>query len=318
MSSLDQTVATFAARQHGVFAASQVPEVAAGMAHRRTTAGRWRAAHRGVYVIEGTPATWEQRLWIELLVAGAGSVVGTRAAAALHGFPGADRRSLDVLQPECTVPNTKARTSRRTTRLPDRHVTTVEGFPVTTPERTLFDLAALTSPQRRRRGWAHLHARQVERMVDDALARDLVSTQSLTDVYRSLAGRGRAGTRLMRQWLEERGEGYVATESALEDKFVELLKAHGLPQPRRQVELGSAEAFIGRVDFFFDEARLVVEADGRRYHSQRTPTLADRERELKLLAEGWQLLRVDWVQLVDHGPAVARHLRQILDRRHSS
>ena len=81
---------------------------------------------------------------------------------------------------------------------------------------------------------------------------------------------------------------------------------------------GNVTASIGRVDFVFDSCRLVVEADGRRYHSQKTATLRDRERDLELLAAGWQLLRVDWWQLVNDGPNVARLLGQILRRRSTS
>jgi len=65
----------------------------------------------------------------------------------------------------------------------------------------------------------------------------------------------------------------------------------------------------------FDSCKLVVEADGRRYHGQKTATLRDRERDLELLAAGWQLLRVDWWQLVNDGPNVARLLGRILRRR---
>ena len=104
---------------------------------------------------------------------------------------------------------------------------------------TLFDLAALTSTTRRRRGWAYVPAQRVERMLDDALVRKRISIASLTAVFVSLAGRGRAGTTMMRDLLDARCGDYVPTESVLEDLFLTFVAHHRLPIPRRQVSIGS-------------------------------------------------------------------------------
>lgn len=315
MPDIDRNVSHIAARQHGVFAIAQVPSASPAMIKSRVAGRRWIRVQRGVFAVNGAPDTWERRLWVALLIAGEGSVVGRRSCLRLVGLAWTASDHVDIVQPERTVPGGRPRTSRRTSSLPADHVTDCKGIPATTVERTLCDLAGITSYQRRRRGWVWIPEAQVERLVDDALARELVSVRSLADTHRSLAGRGRAGTILMRRLLEERSEGYVATESELEALFVRLLAAHGLPPARRQVLVGSEEASIGRVDFVFDSCKLVVEADGRRYHGQKTATLRDRERDLELLAAGWQLLRVDWWQLVNDGPNVARLLGRILRRR---
>ena len=241
-------------------------------------------------------------------------MIGRRSAARLHGLPGATSEAIDVTQPEATVPLAKPSTSRRTSLLPTPHLTTVNGFPVTTVERTLFDLAGLSSPQRRRRGWTYIPAHRVERMLDDALVRKQVTLASVAKVLLDLAGRGRPGTRLVRRLLDERTEDYVPTESQLEDLFVRFLTEHDLPVPRRQVVLGSETTIIGRVDFVYDDVKLVVELDSRKFHSQRSVTINDKRRDLQLLAAGWMTLRMSWWQLIDDGPMMARLLREVVCR----
>lgn len=313
MTQIDALVAAVAGRQHGVFDTSQIPLLTKHTVHHRTRTGRWRHASERILIIEGSPSTWEQRLWIALLTAGPGSAVGRRSAARLHGLAGAKPNHVDIVQPETTVPMGKPRSSRRTSSLPPHHYTEAAGFPSTTIERTLFDLAGLTSPQRRRRGWTYLPEQKVARMVDDALVAKQTSIHALSAVFSDLAQRGRPGTRVMRQLLAERSEGYVATESELEDLFVRFLDAHELPQPRRQASLGSNTEQIGRVDFVYDAPRLIVELDGAKYHSQLTRMRHDKVRDLEFLAAGWQSIRIDWWLLINDAHRLAQHLHTILD-----
>lgn len=304
MTELDRLASKVATRQHGAFSTSQLPDATPREIHTRVSTGRWRPVRQGVFVVEGAPETWRQRIWVRLLTGGHGCVVGTRTALKLQHVRGVPGTPIDILQPEETVPNEKAGTSRRTTRLPSWQLTTVDGFPVTTIDRSLFDVAGLASPIRRRNGWTYVTRKEVGRLIN-----------SLMKVHASLAGRGRPGTCLMRELLEERCGKYVPTDSQLEDGFVRLIADHGLPEPQRQVCLGSTEKQIGRVDFYYDDARLVVEADSRAFHGQRDQMLHDHQRDLELLAQGWQVLRVDWWQITDDAPNVARLLRTILERR---
>lgn len=312
---IDQLVARIATRQHGAFSTTQLASVTDAQVHTRLAAGRWRRIQRQIHVVEGSPDTWEQRLWIELLAGGPGAVVGLRSAAALHRLRGVPRVETDIIQPEDTVPNAKPRTSRRTTRLPSSHVTVVDGFPVTTIERTLFDLTGITSQRRRRSGRSYLTEAHVERLVENALSQKLTTVGSLRRVHLDLAGRGRPGSRLMRQILDARSGKYVATDSELEDAFLALVDDFGLPTPSRQVHLGNPAEQIGRVDFHYERAHLVVEADSQAFHGQRTQMIHDHQRDLQLLAGGWQVLRIDWWQLTEDRARVAGLLRQVLDRR---
>lgn len=313
MTQLDeQTLTLLAQHQHGVFAAHQADGLTRSLCDHRVQQARWRRHRSGIYVIAGSPDTWEQRLWLALLAAGDGAAVARRSAARLHRLPGSWTDHLDLVQPECSVPRDKPQTSRRSSFIPATHVSEVNGFPTTTVARTLFDLGGLTGQQRRRRGWAYLPAPRVERIVDDALAHKRVTVAQLGGVLIDLGRRGRPGTALMRELLEVRGPSHIPTESELEDLFLRLVRAHGLPEPRRQVSLGDDEGVIARVDFVFDDAKLIVELDGRRYHEPRAVVSEDLRRDLRLTALGWQVIRLDWWQLIRAGSDIARDLSRVL------
>lgn len=310
----DRLVAELANTQHGAFSVVQLPPATHATIRTRTSAGRWRRVRRGVFVIAGAPDTWEQRLWVRLLMAGPGAVVGARSAVVLHRIRGLGPGALDIIQPEESAPFAKRNSLRRTNELPQWQVTKARGFPVVIPERALFDVAGLSTPYRRRAMLPYLPEYDVGRLVDNAITQKLITIASMRRVHVALAGQGRPGSRLMRTILDDRGTGHVPTESELEDAFIRLVKDFDLPVPRRQVTLGPATGAIGRVDFYYEDARLVVEADSYAFHSQRTQVLADHRRDLEFLANGWQVLRVDWRQLTKERARVAQLLRRILDQ----
>ncbi len=104
------------------------------------------------------------------------------------------------------------------------HLTVVEGIQVTTVARTVFDLARV------------LHPVRTERALDNALARNLTSIRSLSDVAAELAEHGRTGSTLMRELLGIRRFTYVPAESGVEARFLEVLEEAGIELPERQVD----------------------------------------------------------------------------------
>ena len=154
-----------------------------------------------------------------------------------------------------------------------------------------------------------VHARRAERALDTALGRRLVTLPALSRVLDDLAEHGRAGTVVLRTLLMEREPEYVAPESELEARFIELTRSHGLPTPERQVELGDEDSWIGRVDFLFRGARLVVEVDGAAFHDGLLDRRRDAERDARLQAAGWTVLRFRWDDVVNRPAAVAHGIR---------
>ncbi|MCU1449555.1 MAG: Protein of unknown function (DUF559)/Domain of unknown function, partial [Acidimicrobiales bacterium] len=150
-------------------------------------------------------------------------------------------------------------------------------------------------------------AKKAERALDNALAMGLTNIASLERMLQELGEHGRHGTARMRELMADRGEGYVATESELEARFVSVCKRHGLPSPRRQVTL-----VAGRVDFLLQPGAVVAELDGRRNHTAQLDREVDAARDAKLVAQGFGVLRITWKRLTRHEADVVADLRAAL------
>jgi very-short-patch-repair endonuclease len=302
--------------QHGALHRRQLRGVAA-----TPEAGRWlrsrgvlHAVTRDVFVMAGAPTTWEQRLWLTLLEAGPGAQASHRTAAALLKIPNFTRDVIEVVRRELRPHPAKTGTIHQSSWLPPGHRVVIEGIPCSSLARCLFELAGLSHPRRLRRGRSYVHEDRVERAVDDAFARLGLQVDALADVVATLAGRGRPGSALMRRLLADRGEGYCATESALEDLLESVLAAHGLPAPTRQNVLGD-QLPAGRVDFVYLDARLVLEADSRRHHTALLDYEHDQWRDLELKAAGYDVVRVTWRRLSQEGDRFAAKIGAILEPR---
>ncbi len=276
-------------------------------------AGDLLAVRDDVLVAAAAPPTWNQRAWVHLLDAAPGARLSHRTAARLHRVGRIVTTDIDVLEVEEQYHRDRRRGVHRTTWLPAHHGSMVEGLPVTSLGRTLFDLASLVSPARRRRGLPHLTEQQVARALDDALVRRL-TVGAMQRVLAELGGRGRPGTRVLRGLLELRGEGYVATESELEDLLLAVLAAHGMPRPAVQRMLGH-DAPAGRVDAVYLDLGIVIEADGRRHHTALLDAESDRWRDLELSSAGFVVIRVTWDQLVGEPQRFVAGLRRLIEVR---
>jgi very-short-patch-repair endonuclease len=168
--------------------------------------------------------------------------------------------------------------------------------------RTLVDLAGV------------LPAGRIERAVDGCLSDGIVTVDALRHVTDQLSARGRTGIALMRGLLAERsGSGYVAATSELEARFLRIVRRAGLPEPVRQLNVGG-RAWIGRVDFAYPGACVLIELDGRRYHSAKLDLESDRLRDNRLVAAGWRVMRVTWDQVHRHPDEVVSLVRRALRR----
>jgi hypothetical protein len=313
-------------RQHGVLGGAQLRGAGASddaIRHLVSTGALVRAG-ASVYVTPAAPPTWRQQLWVGLLdrrapcvSVGATLVVARRSAAALHGLPGFPERGVELLAHERLgrVAGTRRRQLASlavTSWLPPAHVGPVSGVPATSLARTLFDLAGMSSERRLRTGAPFVHAKRVERALDTAIGRGLDLAQ-VADVVATLGGRGRPGTTLMRRLLDDRGQGFVATESELEDLLVSVLTAHGVPLPERQGVTGDGAGVIGRVDFVYRPQRLVLEGDSRRHHTALSDWDHDRWRDARLAASGMRVIRVTWDDLVHRPAALAATVMRALE-----
>jgi very-short-patch-repair endonuclease len=97
------------------------------------------------------------------------------------------------------------------------------------------------------------------------------------------------------------------TRSELELIFLELIRRHGLPEPEINVRV---ERFL--VDFLWREQRLVVEVDGERYHRGEVARLADLQRDARLGALGFEVLRLGYWEIVNDPEGVVARVRERL------
>jgi hypothetical protein len=201
-----------------------------------------------------------------------------------------------------------------TRSLPASHFSEVDGLRVTTVARTIFDLAG--EPHHpwtfRSEVLLEAHKRHTARIFNEGLR---INGTTMPEMMRVLAGHGRrglAGTRIMRQLVAEFGRDYVPTESDKEDLFLEVVRSAGLPDPEQQVDMSDREGWIGRVDFLYRHHRLVIEIDGPD-HDTPLQREADAERDARLEAEGWTVLRIRWSDLYADPEGVISRVRKHLE-----
>ena len=155
----EQALVTLARTQSGCFSATQVAELgfSRNTVRHRVDSGRWERFAYGVYGLPGwvptsdESAEWQQKLWVASLHAGDPGVCFRRSAGLWHGMDPIEGRPVELL-----VPLTAGRALRGTVRyrsasLTPEDVTVVRGMTVTTPARTVVDLAAVMMPTRLQR-----------------------------------------------------------------------------------------------------------------------------------------------------------------------
>ena len=292
----EAAIANLAARQHGVVTRTQL--TALGLGHgaidRRVTRRLLHPIHRGVFAV-GHAAVSREGAWLAAVLAtGADAVLSHRSAAALWGL-----HNGSPARPEVTAPHRRRRADIRTHRIalrPDE-VTKEHGIPVTTPARTLLDLAGVVPPH------------QLERAMHRAEYRRLGSPLSLDALLARYPGR--RGTAAMRRILATRNIGSNLTRSELEAEFLALVDAHRLPRPRTNQSIDLADRAV-EADAVWPEHRLIVELDGHAAHTTRRAFEADRARDRRLQAQGWRVARITSRQLHQDGPAITAELDALL------
>lgn len=171
----------------------------------------------------------------------------------------------------------------------------LDGLPVTPPLRTAVDLARVLPVDR------------AVAAVDSAVRRGLTDGELLRGSLLASAGRGARGLRLVGELMDPR------SESVLESLLRVLLCTSDLAPPVSQYEVRTdGGRIVARVDFCWPAARLIVEADGFAFHSDRDAYRRDRTRMNELERLGWRVLRFTWEDVVSRPPYVLALVRDCL------
>jgi very-short-patch-repair endonuclease/predicted transcriptional regulator of viral defense system len=288
----ESAIGRLAAHQHGIVTARQLAARGLGRNEisRRVAAGRLHRVHHGVYAV-GHPILTRHGHWIAAVLAcGPDAALSHTSAAALWEIRPTDAARIDV-----TVPSTGGRARpglriHRTPTLRPAAITPPHAIAVTTPTRTLLDLAA-TLPRR-----------ALEKALDQAEIRQLFDLTALDAIARAHARHH--GTARLQDALASHRAGTTLTRSELEERFLALCERHYIPRPRVNHRIADLE-----VDFHFPAHRLVVEVDGYRYHHTRTAFERDRHRDAILAQAGYRVLRFSHRQVTREPAQVAAALR---------
>jgi hypothetical protein len=253
MRGLGDIVARIATGQHGRITRDQL--VAAGVDRKRVDRwigdGRLRRVHTGVYAVGHMAPSADGDYMAAVLACGEGAVLGHRAAAyklgLLRGPPP---------PPEVTVPTTAHRRRQgvvihRVKTLHPLDASTLDGIPIAIVPRVLLDLAPTSTPEQLARACheAWIRHRTAPQHVESCIARN---------------PRKPGATKL------RRALGADVTLSTLEDGFLALLRAHGLPRPRTNIDRHG-----DKVDCHWPQLDLTVELQSYRFHGTRQAFEAD-------------------------------------------
>jgi hypothetical protein len=286
----DLRIGRVARRQRGLITADQL--VKAGLStsaiSRWVANGRLHRVQATVYAVGYISRSPLSREAAALLAAGPDTMLGHRSAAVGSGLlPPRASLPVDVIVPRGRSLRHEGIRAHRPKHPPQPHEIVVrDGLRMTSPARTILDLAATATRA------------ELTRAVDEAYARGLVRPGELEPQH------GARGAARLREVLNGRG----VTRSGLERRFVALVQRAGLPAPDTNVLVAGHP-----VDAVWHAERVVVEIDTLGTHA--TKVLSDRQRDADLRAAGFEPLRYTDVQVDDAPEAVAAGPSRALARR---
>ncbi len=280
MRPLDRRIGAWAARRHGVITRAELRALGASdnAIDARVRNGRLWRVHRGVYAVGRPTLTTKGRFLAAAVTCGPSAVLSHASAAVLWGLLSERGPRVDV-----TVPSGGGRRRRgavivHRSPLSASEIAVKDAIPVTSPARTLLDLADV------------LPRRRLERALDEAAYLRL-------DLHGLRPRRGRRGSARLAQVLARHTPGTTRTRSELEERMLALCTRFRIPTPDV-----NATAEGHTVDFLWRTQRLIVETDGWAAHGTRSAFERDRRRDADLIAAGWRVLRVSYVRL-ERAPA---------------
>jgi very-short-patch-repair endonuclease len=278
--SREAAIATCAAKQHALVTLEQarMHGFTDDAIRRCVEAGRWRRVRHAVYLVNGSPETWEQSALAAVLAAGPEAVASHVTAGVLWGLPNVFYEvTFEVSTPRPRRVRHRGVRVHRTVRFLEIEHGVRNRVPVTSVARTLVDLSGSMSVQQL--GIATDFARR---------ERDL----RLVDLQRCVAGlapaRGRKPTRI-HAVLRARLDHHDETESGLEMRVLRAIVAAGLPEPEQQYRVQVGDRWR-RIDLAYPNLKLAIEVDGWMHHGARSAFDADRARENELEIIGWDRL----------------------------
>ncbi|MBK7862446.1 MAG: type IV toxin-antitoxin system AbiEi family antitoxin domain-containing protein [Archangiaceae bacterium] len=240
----------------------------------RLAIGAWVVAAPGVYRLPSVPVTWWQRA-AAVCLQGAPRIALCRGSAAhfyrLEGF----ERTPDVI--EVTMPWDRPIRAGdgvrlyRARRVHPQYFRYRDGVSVTSPQRTLVDLAGVVNETR------------LDVLLTGAMRKGLVKPEVLHALVTQLNPRVYRGLSVLRQLVKD----LVMTDSGFETEVLHLCWLAGLPTPLVRFNVCSGDRWICEVDLAWPDLKLCVPAQSLFHHSKAKRFYRDNEQSGELVAAGW-------------------------------
>jgi very-short-patch-repair endonuclease len=266
-----------------------------GAIRARIRTGHLLVLFSRVYAVGHLNLTLRGRWRAAVLSCGPGACLSHRDAGAFYRFRPSSRRRIDVTAPGRSRHNRPGIDIHRPRSLHPDDVTIEDGIPITTPARTLLDLAEVVSPRQLRRAW------------------DESQRLGLFDRHAILAtcarAHGRRGLKQIRALLAEEMD-VTHTKSEMQSLFDDVFRAFpNLKRPVQNTLLHGRE-----VDGFYPDEKIAIELDSYEFHGKtHRQHERDREKQLFLQRRGYTVVRLTWKMLQD--PAqVAADLTELLSQ----
>lgn len=266
--------------------------------HRMCFSGELERLSQSVYRLGGVPSSWKGDLLALCWAQTPHGWVSHRSAARLWGLPDFNDRVLDVIVP---------RHSRRpritadfrlheSAILPGSDGTTLKGIPITTPARTIIDLAAVVGDER------------LEYAVESVLRLKLCTIADIEEVQGRVCGQGRRGTQNLRVVVDRQLGRDRPIDSVTNVRLRRLLLGAGLPEPEMEFEVVVA-AHKYFADLAYPKQNLLIECVSESYHLRRLKYSMDNTRRNRLLTAGWIVLEFTWHQVFKAPDACIAEIR---------
>jgi predicted transcriptional regulator of viral defense system len=290
---IDKAIAALARKQHGYVTRRQLLDLGLGRRaiRYRVEVGRLIAVYAGVYAVGHIPLGQEARAHAAVLACGDGTVLSHQSAAALWKYVKDWPTRIEVTAP--TDRHRRGITAHRTKTLTRRDIARQLGVPITSPARTVFDMAPRYKTDA-----------ALRRFVNDAR---LTYTLHLSSLAELLARHPRQpATKRLMQFVDK---PTGMTRSELEDLFVDFARRYGLPQPTINKRKRRREP-----DILFPEEGVIVEIDSWKFHGDRGSFERDRDRDADNLADGLLTVRVTEERLTGSPGREAARLLKVLEQ----
>ena len=293
----DARVAEFAAAREGVMSIRQLRNC--GLNDKavfvRVRQGWLHPIHRGVYAVGHPGISRRGRFRAAVLAGRRGTALARFAAAAEWGFMPWNERHPEIIVTRGgarRIPGVRVYRSRTLVR---RDVQHRNGIPMTSPARTLLDLAAV------------LPEKALRRATRQAQAMRLVSVEEIREICDRLGSRHRGAGKLRRIV----SGGPAPTRSPLEDIVLDLLDGAGIRRPLINAPL-TCDGRTIIPDFLWPDLRLAIEADSVTWHEHKLVRENDADKQAILEAAGYRVLRITRDQATNHPRQTLARIREAL------